>query len=43
MVEVTISDGEVVLWPKQVALVGYPILKQFEAQNIQCYNSIGAC
>jgi len=35
MVEVTIADGEVVLWPKRVALVGYPIFKQFEAQKTQ--------
>ena len=40
MVEVTIADGEVVLWPKRVALVGYPVFKHFEAQNIQCYMQI---
>jgi hypothetical protein len=47
MVEVTIADGEMVLRPKQVAIAGYPIFKQFEAQKSSGgkydANSFGEC
>ena len=33
MVKVTVPDGEVILWPKRVVLVGYPIYKHFEAKK----------
>jgi hypothetical protein len=40
-IEVSFANGEIALWPKQVALVGYPIYKHFEAQKIK--TTIGEC